>query len=103
MGVEPTKDRLSAPPGFEVRTCHRACIPSRYCFYYIISVLVVVVSSVLLPNCYHFYFPFFATALLIMASIWAAAFACIPGITWLYRSRVIPIVEWPSRSLAIFG
>lgn len=23
MGVEPTKDRLAAPPGFEVRTPHR--------------------------------------------------------------------------------
>ena len=23
MGVEPTKDRLAAPPGFEVRTSHR--------------------------------------------------------------------------------
>ena len=29
MGVEPTKDRLAAPPGFEVRTSHRGRFPSR--------------------------------------------------------------------------
>ena len=28
MGVEPTKDRLAAPPGFEVRTPHRGRFPS---------------------------------------------------------------------------
>src|SRR5262245_7492808 len=27
MGVEPTKDRLAAPPGFEVRTSHRGRFP----------------------------------------------------------------------------
>ena len=29
VGVEPTKDRLSAPSGFEVRTSHRGRISSR--------------------------------------------------------------------------
>lgn len=29
VGVEPTKDRLAAPPGFEVRTSHRGRFPSR--------------------------------------------------------------------------
>src|SRR5215510_8761733 len=29
MGVEPTKDRLAAPPGFEVRTPHRGRFSSR--------------------------------------------------------------------------
>src|SRR5215472_17846835 len=28
MGVEPTRDRLAAPPGFEVRTPHRGRFPS---------------------------------------------------------------------------
>jgi hypothetical protein len=28
MGVEPTKDRPTAPPGFEVRTPHRGRVPS---------------------------------------------------------------------------
>src|SRR5208282_4922524 len=28
VGVEPTKDRLAAPPGFEVRTPHRGRFPS---------------------------------------------------------------------------
>ena len=28
MGVEPTKDRLAAPPGFEVRTPHRGRLSS---------------------------------------------------------------------------
>src|SRR5690606_3517468 len=33
MGVEPTKDRLSAPPGFEVRTPHQERVSSLYhCF-----------------------------------------------------------------------
>src|SRR5262247_4559068 len=30
MGVEPTKDRLAAPPGFEVRTPHRGRFSSLY-------------------------------------------------------------------------
>ena len=28
MGVEPTRDRLAAPPGFEVRTPHQERLPS---------------------------------------------------------------------------
>ena len=31
VGVEPTKDRLTAPPGFEVRTHHRMRISSKLC------------------------------------------------------------------------
>ena len=30
MGVEPTKDRLAAPPGFEVRTPHRGRFSSSF-------------------------------------------------------------------------
>ena len=37
------------------------------------------------------------------ASTFAAASSCIPGITREYRSRAMPMLEWPRRSCAILG
>ena len=37
MGVEPTKDRLAAPPGFEVRTPHRGRFPSSICCWRLVT------------------------------------------------------------------
>lgn len=37
------------------------------------------------------------------ASTIAAASSCMPGITWLYRSRVMPTLLCPRRSLATLG
>jgi hypothetical protein len=33
----------------------------------------------------------------------SAATACIVAVTWEYRSKVMPIWLWPSRSLTILG
>ena len=37
------------------------------------------------------------------ASTRSAASASMPGRTWLYKSSVIPILEWPRRSLEHVG
>jgi hypothetical protein len=42
-------------------------------------------------------------AALIIASISAAASACIPGIRWEQRSSVTPMIERPRRSLELRG
>jgi hypothetical protein len=57
--------------------------------------------------CYRFatisYFCRWRMAARSASSTRAAASSCIPGKTWLYRSRVTPTRLWPKRSLATFG
>src|SRR5262245_20953900 len=55
------------------------------------------------PICYPFDRRAFSKAPRRAASTFAAASACIPGRTWLYKSSVMATDAWPSRSCAIFG
>ena len=58
----------------------------------------------LLPCCYPIVFgKRFCNASRRASSTRAAASACMPGMKCEQRSRVIPTLEWPSRSLATFG
>ena len=60
MGVEPTKDRLTAPPGFEVRTPHRGRFPSTVCGWRLLvrwaskclEPTIVDAAQIAAPQCY---------------------------------------------------
>jgi len=57
---------------------------------------VVAVRARLQPDCSHSHLD--GCSVLISAATRSAASRSIPSVTWLWRSRVIVLVEWPSRS-----
>jgi hypothetical protein len=99
-----THEGAEPPAGFQDRCLKPLGHPSKHLMLFIFHSILPARKGLKFGRFLPFFYRIFpAIAAFSAASSLATASSCIPGMTCEYRSKVMPTLEWPSRSLAILG